>query len=161
MNQKQLWRLFFIGGIVLLLDQVTKQIVFSQLALNDTLPVFSGFFNLTHVQNPGGAFGFLANQHLWIRKFFFIFVSGVVVIFILVFYQRIPDTHPWLAAAMAMILGGAAGNLLDRIRLGKVIDFLDFHIGALHWPAFNVADSAITIGITIVAIHLFFDRLPE
>jgi signal peptidase II len=81
------------------------------------------------------------------------------VIFLL--YKNTPKTHSLLAAGFALIFGGAAGNLIDRIRFGKVVDFLDFYIGNLHWPAFNIADSAITIGIAIFIFHILFKKMPE
>jgi signal peptidase II len=76
-------------------------------------------------------------------------------------YKKTPATHPLLASGFALIFGGAIGNLIDRVRFGKVIDFLDFFIGNLHWPAFNIADSAISVGITIFAVHLVLKKMPD
>ena len=123
--------------------------------------IIPGFFNLTHIHNPGGAFGFLAGQDEMLRSMIFVFVSTLAICFILYFYLKTAPTHFWLATGLAMIFGGAIGNLIDRIRFGKVVDFLDFYIGRLHWPAFNVADSAITIGILIFLFHVVFNRLPD
>jgi signal peptidase II len=80
---------------------------------------------------------------------------------IVYFYRSTPRTYPYLAAALALIFGGAVGNLIDRLRLNEVVDFLDFYIGSVHWPAFNVADSAITVGITIFITHVVLGKMPQ
>lgn len=157
----KLIKLLLIAGAVVLLDQVTKMLVLRSLPLYHSVTVISGFFDLTHVQNPGGAFGFLAGSDARLRAVVFLLVSLVAVGLIVWFYFKSPSSHPWLSGAFAMILGGAVGNLIDRIRFGKVTDFLDFYVGSLHWPAFNVADSAITIGIGVFLFHLLFKKMPE
>ncbi|MFZ0132740.1 MAG: signal peptidase II [Desulfobacterales bacterium] len=157
----KLIKLLQIAGAVVLLDQVTKMLVLRSLPLYHSVTVISGFFDLTHVQNPGGAFGFLAGSDARLRAVVFLLVSLVAVGLIVWFYFKSPSSHPWLSGAFAMILGGAVGNLIDRIRFGKVTDFLDFYVGSLHWPAFNVADSAITIGIGVFLFHLLFKKMPE
>lgn len=129
--------------------------------LYHSVPVIPRFFNITHIQNPGGAFGFLANQSSSLRTIVFLLISTTAVGLIFWFYKNTPKTHPWLANAFAMIFGGAIGNLIDRIRFGKVVDFIDLYLGNFHWPAFNVADSAISIGIAIFIFHLLFKKLPE
>ncbi|MFZ0241212.1 MAG: signal peptidase II [Desulfobacterales bacterium] len=154
-------KLLLIAGAVVLLDQFTKILVVRSLPLYHSMAVIPGFFDLTHVQNPGGAFGFLASSDSRLRAVVFLFVSLVAVGLILWFYFKSPSTHPWLSGAFAMIFGGAVGNLIDRLRFGKVTDFLDFYVGRLHWPAFNVADSAITVGIGIFLLHLAFKKMPE
>ncbi|MFZ0726627.1 MAG: signal peptidase II [Desulfobacterales bacterium] len=154
-------KLLLIAGAVVLLDQFTKILVVRSLPLYHSMAVIPGFFDLTHVQNPGGAFGFLAGSDSRLRAVVFLFVSLVAVGLILWFYFKSPSTHPWLSGAFAMIFGGAVGNLIDRLRFGKVTDFLDFYVGRLHWPAFNVADSAITVGIGIFLLHLAFKKMPE
>jgi signal peptidase II len=128
--------------------------------LYQSIPVVEGFFNLTHIQNPGGAFGFLSDQSPFIRKTFFLVISSVVAVLIFFFYRNTPASHRFLSAAFALIFGGAIGNLIDRFRFGKVIDFLDFYVAQYHWPAFNVADSAITVGIVILGFHLVFKQMP-
>lgn len=153
--------LLLIAGVVVLLDQITKAVILNQLPLYRTIPVIPGFFNITHLHNPGGAFGFFADQSVLVRKIVFLFMSSAAVVLVLYFYHNTPRTHPWLSAGLALIFGGAVGNLIDRFRFGKVVDFLDFYIGGAHWPAFNVADSAITVGVTIFLIHLAFNKMPE
>jgi len=103
----------------------------------------------------------MAHQSSNVRNLLFLFISFLAICFIFYFYKNTPKTHPWLAAGFALILGGAIGNLIDRLRFGKVVDFLDFYIGSYHWPAFNVADSAITVGVSIFLIHLLFKKMPE
>ncbi|MFP4348370.1 MAG: signal peptidase II [Thermodesulfobacteriota bacterium] len=153
--------LVLIAGTVVILDQITKAVILNQLPLYRSIPVIPGLFNITHIHNPGGAFGFLAEQSPWVRKTVFLFMSSAAVVLVLYFYHNTPKTHPWLSAGLALIFGGAIGNLIDRFRFGKVVDFLDFYLGSAHWPAFNVADSAITVGVTIFMIHLVFNKMPE
>ncbi len=157
---KYFWLAVIAGGIVIA-DQVTKHIILQEVGLHASIPVIPGFFHITHIQNPGGAFGFLANQSAVVRGILFLFVSTLAVGLVLWFYHKTPPTHRWLAAGFALIVGGAIGNLIDRVRFGKVVDFLDFFIRGWHWPAFNVADSAITIGITIFIIHVVLGRIPD
>ncbi len=155
------FRLAAISGTVALTDQISKLLIARLLAMYETIQVIPGFFNITHLRNPGGAFGIFADGSPLLRRFLFLFVSGVAAAIVLVFHRNTPETHPWLLAAFALIFGGAIGNLIDRLRLGRVIDFLDFHLGGWHWPAFNVADSAITVGVCVFALHVLFNKLPE
>jgi signal peptidase II len=150
-----------IAGLVVALDQITKQAVLATLALYDVVVVIPGFFNLTHIRNPGGAFGFMAAGGQGLRNLLFIGAAVVAMGVIVYFYRSTPRTHPYLALALAMIFGGAVGNLIDRLRFGEVIDFLDLFVGRYHWPAFNVADSAITIGMTIFIVHVVLGKMPE
>jgi len=154
-------RLFIIAGLVLIFDQMTKAIVLDSMPLYSSIAVIPGFFSLTHIQNPGGAFGFLARHSAGVRLVVFILLSSLALCLIFYFYRRTPRSHPLLASAFALIMGGAVGNLIDRIRFEQVIDFLDFYIGKYHWPAFNVADSAISAGIGIFVYHLVFNKMPE
>jgi signal peptidase II len=154
-------RLGLIAGSVVVVDQVTKWIILNQLDLYHAIPVIPGFFNITHVQNPGGAFGFLAQQSPLIRSIVFLLMSFLAVCLIFWFYRKTPPTHRFLAVGFALIFGGAIGNLVDRVRFGRVVDFLDFYLGGWHWPAFNVADSAITTGIAIFLLHVVLGRMPE
>jgi len=150
-----------ISGLVVVLDQITKQLVLANIPLYQSISVIPGFFNLTHIRNPGGAFGFLAGGSAQLRNLLFIGVSFVAMALLVVFYRSTPKTHRALSAALTMIFGGAIGNLVDRLRFGEVVDFLDVYLGSYHWPAFNVADSAITIGITIFLAHVLLGKMPE
>jgi signal peptidase II len=150
-----------IAGLVVLLDQATKLLVVAKMPLYHSITVLPGFFNLTHIRNPGGAFGFMAAGSQGLRNLLFVGVSIIAMGLIVYFYRSTPKTHPYLASALAMIFGGAVGNLVDRLRFGEVVDFLDAYVATYHWPAFNVADSAITVGITIFIAHLVLGKMPE
>ena len=152
-------RLVVVAGAVLILDQVTKALILAHLPLGGSIAVIPGFFDLTHVHNPGGAFGFLAGMSAEVRSLLFIAVSLVAAGLILYFYWQTPLGQRFLSVGLALIFGGAVGNLVDRMRFGIVVDFLDVYAGTLHWPAFNVADSAITIGVGIFAYHILFRKI--
>ena len=153
-------KLAAISGLVIIIDQITKILILKNLPLFHSVTIIPGFFNITHIHNPGGAFGFMAHQDSNFRNFLFILLASVAVGIIFYFYKNTNRTHPFLASGFALILGGAIGNLIDRIRFGTVVDFLDFYVHNHHWPAFNVADSAITIGVTIFIFHLLFRKMP-
>ena len=160
-TQKQrLVRLVIVAGAVILMDQFTKALIMAQLPLHERMEVTS-FFNITHVLNPGGAFGMFAHQSPAVRQFFFLFISSLVSLGVLWFYARVAEECRFLSMALAAIFGGAVGNLIDRFRFGQVVDFLDFYIGPYHWPAFNVADSAICIGMGILFYHVILNKIPE
>jgi signal peptidase II len=159
-NQKYI-KLLIIAGLIIAADQFTKALILHYMPLHSSVSVIPGFFNLTHINNPGGAFGFLANQSSLLRDIIFLFISSLAVCLVFWFYKKTPPSHPLLASGFALIFGGAIGNLIDRIRFGKVVDFLDFFIGNLHWPAFNIADSSISIGIVIFVWHLLLKKLPD
>jgi signal peptidase II len=160
-NKGKYRRLLYIAGCIVLIDQISKAIILHSIPLYHSIPVIPGFFNITFILNPGGAFGFLAKQDSDLRHFFFLGVTSMAICFIFYLYRKTPQTHPMLATAFALIFGGAIGNLIDRFRFEKVIDFLDFYLGSYHWPAFNVADSAISVGIAIFLFHLVFSKFPE
>ena len=150
-----------IAGLVVVLDQITKWLVLENIPLYQANAVIPGLFNLTHIRNPGGAFGFMAAGSQGLRNLLFIGVSVLAMGLIAYFYRSTPKSYPYLGAALAMIFGGAVGNLIDRLRFGEVVDFLDVYVGAYHWPAFNVADSAISVGITIFILHVVLGKMPE
>jgi signal peptidase II len=143
-------------GTIVALDQTAKALVLARIPLYQAIPVIEGLFNLTHVLNPGGAFGFLAGQGPVVRHLLFGVATFLAVGLILYYFHRTPREYRALSAAFALILGGAIGNLIDRLRFGQVIDFLDFYLGPYHWPAFNIA-----VGIGIFIGHLIFNRLPD
>jgi len=143
--------------LVLALDQATK--LWAASTLDYGMPVaLLPFFNLTLVHNPGAAFSFLADAGGW-QRLFFIGLSAVVSLVLAAWIWRLPRTARLLGIALVLVLGGALGNLVDRIAYGYVIDFIDLHAGGWHWPAFNIADSAITCGvILLLADGLFGGR---
>ena len=153
-------KLLIIAGSICILDQVTKALIVTTIDVYDSIPIIPGFFNLTHIYNPGGAFGFLARNPSEMRHLFFLVSSFAAVGLIVFLYVKTPPQQRLLELALSLIMGGAFGNIIDRIRIGKVIDFLDVYIMDFHWPAFNIADSAITIGICLFAYHLLFIELP-
>ena len=150
-----------IAGSVVILDQITKAVILLKLPLYNSIIVIPGFFCITHIRNRGMAFGLLANRNSDLLGIFFMLISILAICFVLYLYMNTPKTHPLLSTALALIFGGAFGNLIDRIRFGEVVDFLDCHIGTLHWPAFNIADSTISIGIAIIMILLVFKKMPN
>jgi len=138
----------WLTGLVLVLDQITKlAVIDSFTAYVDVLPL-TGFFNLVHVHNTGAAFSLFADQPGW-QRFFFLGIAIIATVVILYLLQKTAG-RPRFSIALALILGGALGNVIDRIVYGYVIDFLDFYLGTWHWPAFNVADSAITLGAALL-----------
>ena len=143
--------------LVLAVDQATK--LWAAGTLDYGMPVtVLPFFNLTLVHNTGAAFSFLADAGGW-QRIFFIVVSGVVSLVLVAWLWRLPRDARLLGIALALVLGGAGGNLVDRVAYGYVIDFLDFHAAGWHWPAFNVADSAISCGVVLLlADGLFGSR---
>jgi signal peptidase II len=148
--------LAFVSAIVLILDQATKTYIDRSMELHSSTTVVENFFNITYLRNKGAAFGFLATSSY--RLQFFIMVSVVAVAVIIRVFSKLRPDQKFTAFALALIFSGALGNLIDRIRLGEVIDFLDVHWYSHHWPAFNVADSAICIGVILLAIDMFFEE---
>ncbi len=135
----------------------------ARFSLHESLSVIPGFFDLTYVRNPGAAFGFLAQASPAFRSFFFSAVAVVAVFLILYFIIRHKEGTLLQTTALSLISGGALGNLLDRVRFGEVVDFLDFYVGSYHWPAFNVADSAISVGACLLLYEIFRkkEKQPE
>jgi signal peptidase II len=149
-------KLKIVGGwlaVILFLDQLTKMIVDRTMPLHESIPVIDGLFSLTYVRNTGAAFGIFAGSHEAFRLPFLILISVIAIGFIFAMLKRLREQEIGLTTALAFILGGAIGNLIDRVLHGEVIDFLDFYWSNYHWPAFNLADSFITVG---VAITLYF-----
>ena len=134
---------------VAILDQAVKALVQSHLAPGDVVHV-TGFFNVVLVFNTGAAFSFLAGASGWQREFFVVLTLAAVALIVLLLRRHADERL--FSLGLAMILGGALGNLYDRLTLGRVVDFLDFHAFGWHWPAFNVADSAITVGAALVIL---------
>ncbi len=144
---------FLVLGIVLL-DQCAKYVVASAIPLNTSIPVIENLFNLVHIRNPGAAFGFLAGSRGFIRLTFLVLFSLAAMAFIVTLIRRLAEKETSLILSLAFILGGALGNLIDRVIYGEVVDFLDFYWSGYHWPAFNVADSFITVGVLLTLARL-------
>jgi signal peptidase II len=139
---------------IVVADQITKFCVDRWMPLHHSIPIIDGFFNLTYIRNTGAAFGIFSGSGATFRLPFLIIFSLVAVGFVVSMLRRLPDDKTGLISALSFIIGGALGNLIDRIAYGEVIDFLDVYWGPYHWPAFNVADSFITIGVLIVVFYL-------
>jgi len=152
-ENKSSLRWLWITMIFLILDQITKQWVAGSMELGQSIDVWS-FFNITYAQNHGAAFSFLADQAGW-QRWFFTIIAAVASVVFLVWLKRTPSNQPLLAAALACMLSGAVGNLIDRSLFGYVIDFLDFYAAGYHWPTFNVADSIIFVGAALMIIDSF------
>jgi len=154
--------LYAIALAVVAADQVSKLVVASTMRLGQSISVVPGLFDLSYVLNPGAAFGILASRSPAFRSPFFVVVSLLAIALIVYYYHRHLDEPTRLpAAALGLILGGAVGNLIDRLRVGMVIDFLDFHLSGYHWPAFNVADAAISIGVALMLLRMFSEWRHE
>jgi signal peptidase II len=139
---------------VLVCDQLTKYLLLHHLPLHTARELIPGFFNLVHVRNTGAAFSLLAGANTAWRQIFFVTVSILALGAILFLLARTNKEDCWSRRALVLIFSGALGNLVDRLRFGEVVDFLDFYLGGYHWPAFNIADSAITIGACILFLTL-------
>jgi signal peptidase II len=150
---------FFIIAAVVCVDQATKVWIMDHFALFESKMIIPDLFNLTYLTNNGAAFSILAGQPALWRQIFFVGAACAALVFIWIAQRSFGRRSGVYSVALALIAGGAIGNLIDRIRLGFVVDFLDFYIGRHHWPAFNIADSAITIGVTLFILkNLLFDR---
>jgi signal peptidase II len=141
------------------LDQASKLIIDNVMQLYESRAVFA-FFNLTYVHNTGAAFSFLSDAGGWQRWLFAGLAVGMSIL-ISVWLTRLKPNETFIAIALSLILGGAIGNLVDRLAYGYVIDFLDIYYGNWHWPAFNIADSAITVGVVLMLIDSFTSKTEE
>jgi signal peptidase II len=142
-----------VAALVVVLDQVTKYLANARLVYGEPLAVFPSF-NLTLLYNPGAAFSFLSQAGGW-QRWFFVTISAAAVVLLVYWLSKLKPSQRLLALALALVLGGAFGNLIDRLWLGHVIDFIQLYYAGFYWPAFNVADSAITVG----AVLLIWDSL--
>ncbi len=147
-----------IAALVLVLDQATKWYIRHTVSLYESVTVIDSLFHITYVRNSGGAFGLLAGTSRALRLPFFLLVSAAAVAALLYFVRRVGTEQRLLLLALGGILGGALGNLVDRMISGEVTDFLDVHWHGYHWPAFNLADSCITTGMVILLLYSFLAR---
>jgi len=146
-----------LGFVIVFVDQLTKYVVRQSMVLGESRPVIPGFFNLTYLRNTGALWGFFQHQNEWL-----ILVSVFVLVLIAVFYRRLADGRCVHRIAIGCMIGGIVGNLIDRIKLGWVTDFLDCYWSARHWPAFNIADSAICIGVAVYLVSsLWLSKAAE
>lgn len=150
---------FAIAFGIFVLDRITKLIIQTHVTALETLRVIPGFFNIVHAENPGVAFGFLAESESAWRNVFLIALSATVLIFITTLLWKARGTESWLLrVGLALVLGGASGNLYDRVSTGTVTDFVEVYAGQHFFPAFNVADSAISIGAALLLLDMWRGR---
>ncbi|MCI5163794.1 MAG: signal peptidase II [Candidatus Electrothrix sp. AX5] len=151
-------RFFIIMALVVVGDQLSKLWILENFALYDSTAIIPGFFNLTFLRNSGAAFGMLSDMPLLWRQIFFISIAVVALVALIVMQRKMGRENIWYTLALSFIGGGAVGNVIDRVLYGSVVDFLDVYIGKYHWPAFNVADSGITVGVTIFLLLQVFEK---
>ena len=154
MNKKY-FPLIIIFLIIVLIDQVTKFYIASNFELYQSIEIIRGFFNITYIRNSGVAFGMFSNLKGSFIQIVFIAIYIIAIISILILYR---ETHGYSHIALSLIFSGAIGNLIDRIFRGEVVDFMDFHWQNYHWPAFNVADSCITVGVGLLMISIIISN---
>jgi len=142
-----------ISLVVLVLDQWSKQWILASLTLTEHIELFP-FFNIIHVHNYGAAFSILSDQPGW-QRWFLTIVTSVISIVLLVWLRRLKASQKLLAFSLVFIIGGALGNLYDRVMYGYVVDFIDWHYNGYHWPAFNLADAAICLGAVLLIVDTF------
>jgi len=145
-------RLIIITSLTLLVDQVSKYFVAKRMVVGQSISLIDGYLRLTYIRNPGAAFGLLSSSSESFRVPFFLSISFLAIAMVLIFYLRSARDNPLLQVGLSLVLGGAAGNLVDRFRFHEVVDFIDLYFRQYHWPAFNVADSAISIGVAILLL---------
>ena len=143
------------------LDQLSKALIVRHFRPGQSIPILPGFFDLTFILNPGAAFGIMAGLPAGIRHPLFVVIAIAAAVLIVVYRHRHLRHHVLASSALGLILGGAVGNLIDRLRYGMVVDFLDFYLGPYHWPAFNVADSAISTGVGLMLLDLVLEWRRE
>lgn len=148
--------LIIVSALVLTFDQATKLYVAKTMELYSSISVIRNFFTITYIRNKGAAFSFLAGSDY--RRPILTLVSLVAIIAIIIFFRKLRPDQKFTAFCLSLIFAGAVGNLIDRIRLGEVIDFLSVHWHELYWPAFNIADSAICVGVVLLAIDMYFEE---
>ena len=153
-TQRSSLRWLWLSVLVIALDQLSKALAVSRLTLYKPLAVLPSF-NLTLMHNTGAAFSFLSDAGGW-QRWLFTGFAVVVSVAIVIWLRKLSAAQAWVAAALALILGGAIGNVIDRIRLGYVIDFIQVYYREWYWPAFNLADSAITLGVAILLVDAVF-----
>jgi signal peptidase II len=157
----QRYRLLFlaiVALIVLVADQATKQVVLASVPLNGGFEILPGYLNIVHVRNPGVAFGMMAEGPSHLRVAFLVFIALAALAIVVWLVRALPNIDWYLLLGYSLFFGGAMGNLVDRVRFFEVIDFVDVHWGTLHWPAFNVADSALTVGAGLFILHFILRR---
>lgn len=151
-------KIFFIIAalVVVIIDQLSKIAVASSIRYYESVPIIDGFLSLVHVRNRGMAFGLMNRPDAQLSFYFLVSATVIAIILLILWFNSLKGKGRGLIFGLSLILGGAIGNLIDRLRLMEVVDFIDFFIGKYHWPAFNLADSAITVGAFWIVINIVF-----
>jgi signal peptidase II len=143
--------IFILASIIIVIDQISKYYIIKNFELGDSVNILNEFIKLTYIKNPGGAFSIFSNFSYSFRMIFFIVISILVVILIILYYNKIKKLT--MKIATGLLLGGTLGNLIDRIKFGEVIDFIDIGISKYRWPTFNLADVSICTGVIIIIFY--------
>jgi len=145
---------------VVIIDQISKIAVAGSIMYYESVPIIDGFLNLVHVRNRGMAFGLMNRPDAQLSFYFLVAATVIAIILLILWFRSLKGESRGLVFGLSLVLGGAIGNLIDRLRLKEVVDFIDFFIGNYHWPAFNVADSAVTVGVFWILINVVFFTSP-
>ncbi len=148
--------LWMVAVLTIIADQGSKVFVAKRMELGQSIPVLGNFFRITFIRNAGGAFGIFLGG-----GWFYLLASILAIILIFFYLRKMSAGYLWSRISLALILGGALGNLIDRVRYGMVIDFLDFGIGRLRWPVFNLADAAVTVGVAVFLVFMFQKKAED
>jgi len=148
----------FVVLTIIVVDQMTKSYIDASMYLHESISIIPGYFSLTYIRNPGAAFGLMGTTSSGFRLIFFFLTSVFAMGLLITIFWRLDPNDWWGQLTIASIFGGAIGNLIDRLQYGEVIDFLDFYVNGYHWPAFNVADSAISVGVCSLLIIFAFEK---
>jgi signal peptidase II len=147
---------------IFLIDQLSKYFISIYLPPQQPVAILENFLHINYIRNVGAAFGLLSHLSSQVRTPLFLGISILAILMILFFFSRLEAKQSFLSSSLSLILGGALGNFLDRIRLGYVVDFLDFHwYDRYHWPAFNIADTAITVGVILLILEVISSSKEE
>ncbi len=159
--RKSYGRFFILAGSLLALDQLLKYLVDSSLRPGESVVLIPGVASISYVRNTGAAFGILAGMRGPWASLFFVGVTALVLLIILLVYRGLSFSRSLPLLALPMVFGGGAGNLIDRLRYGEVIDFMDLYIKGYHWPAFNLADASISVGVGLLLLDMLRGRPPK
>lgn len=151
-----IFKMCILVSTIIFSDQMTKALVQQKFYLHESIPIIEGFFHLTYVRNPGAAFGMFGHAADWIRTPLFLWLPVIASLWLMFLVWKARNTHKLQCLSYSLILAGAVGNLIDRFSMNYVVDFLDFFWREHHYPAFNIADSAITIGVSILIFETIF-----
>lgn len=151
--------LISLAGFTVVLDQITKLLITGLLELHQAMEIVPNFFHLTYVRNTGAAFGLLSRAPESFRIPFFIIIPLVALTVIILIFKKTKETELLMITSLSLILGGAIGNFIDRVRFGYVVDFVDLHwFNKYHWPAFNIADTTIVIGVALLIFYTLAEK---